>query len=136
MSDIADVMRALLARAETLSHESMPLAMPEVAFYPATQAPGGRYFAVEFFANRPGWEGVASGVVDQGYLMVTVIWPRGEGAVKPGAAAQAVKAHFPKALVLTSGETKVTIHQAPYATTPLSEAGQVRIPVIIPWRAS
>lgn len=122
---------ALLARCATLAVGSpaLPIAMPEIAFTPPAS---GKYLDVRDFTNRPLWEGVSGGKIDQGLLQVTVVWPPRQGVIKPKAAAAAVMAHFAKGLVLAHG---VKINGEPWAASPLSDDSEVRVPVTIPWTA-
>jgi hypothetical protein len=78
---------------------------------------------------------VSAGVLDQGLLQVSVVWPKNQGLIAPNEAAADVMAHFAKNTVLVSGETRVRIHQEPYTAPPLSDADKVTIPVTIPWAA-
>lgn len=125
---------ALLARCATLSIGSpaLPIAYPDKPFKPAVDAPDGKYVEVALFFNRPAWEGVASGKVDQGLLQITVVWPRNAGVIKPLEAVAEVMAHFPKALALSNG---VKVSAEPYAASPIIEGSETRIPVTIPWMA-
>jgi len=134
MADVDDIADALLARCATLAVGSpaLTIAMPEVSFTPPAS---GKYLDVAIFYNRPAWEGVASGRLDQGLLQVTVVWPKGQGVVKPMEAAQTVMAHFAKGLTLQSGTANVKITAAPYATSPLIDEFDVRVPVTIGWKA-
>lgn len=122
---------ALLTRCSTLAVGSpvLPIAMPDEAFTPPES---GKYLAVTIFDNRPAWEGLASGRLDQGLLQVTVVWPRKKGAVPAKQAAAAVMGHFPKALMLGNG---VKVSGEPYVSTPILDDSETRVPVTIPWTA-
>lgn len=130
MADAADIAAALLTRCSTLNVGSpaLTIAYPDVAFTPP---PSGKYLDVALFYNRPLWEGLAAGKIDQGLLQITVVWPRHQGVIKPLAVADAVMAHFPKGLEL--GGVRITAE--PYAASPLIEDSQVRVPVTIGWQA-
>ena len=134
MADPADIASALLARCATLSVGSpaLPIAYPEAAetFSPPSD---GKYLEVSYFSNRPAWEGLASGRMDQGLLQVTVVWPKNKGIVAPSRHASEVMAHFPKGLALADG---VRVSGQPYAASPLTDTSDVRIPVTIPWVAA
>jgi len=133
MAEPAEIASALFARCATISTGSptLPVAYPESA---ATFTPpaDGKYLEVAFFSNRPAWEGLASGRMDQGLLQVTVVWPKNKGIVGPSRHAASVMAHFPKGLALADG---VRVSGQPYASSPLIEASDVRVPVTIPWIA-
>jgi hypothetical protein len=133
--EIAQIMDALFAHCATLGVGSPALAIayPEVAFTPPAS---GKYLQVDFFANRPAWEGLTSGKLAQGILQVTVVWPRGQGILQPGEAAQAVIDHFAKGTSLYSDGAKVTIGQEPWSASPVMDGTDCRIPVTIPWVAT
>lgn len=133
--EAAQIVDALLAHCVSLEVGSpaLPIAYPEVSFTPPTD---GKYLQVDFFANRPAWEGLSSGKMAQGLLQVTVIWPRGQGVVAANESAQQVIDHFAKSTVLRSGSAKVTISGEPWAATPITEDTQLRVPVTIPWVAT
>ncbi|CAN7168811.1 phage tail terminator-like protein [Brevundimonas sp. LjRoot202] len=134
MALAADVAKALLDRATSLTHGSpvMKKAMPDVTFTPETGQP---YFRVDHFPNAPFWAGLANGRIDQGLLQITVVWPKGLGIIKASAAVDAVKAHFPKALLLTEGTARVKIGEA-WHSSPLPGDAWTDTPVTIPWKAS
>lgn len=136
MADPAEIAVALLARCETLSVGSpaLPVQMPDVTSSAIPPADG-KYLAVSYFTNRPAWEGLSEGRMDQGLLQVSVVWPRQQGLVKPSQAASEVMGHFPKGLNLSSGSTKVTIDREPFAASPILEADKTTIPVTISWKA-
>ena len=131
MSDPALIASALLARVATLSVDSpaLPIAYPDVPFTPPAS---GKYLEVSIFYNRPAWEGLAAGRMDQGLLQVTVVWPKGQGIPGPMRHAGEVIDHFPKGLALTNG---VKISRQPYAASPLLDDSDTRIPVTISWNA-
>lgn len=131
---VAQIADALLARAALLAVGSpaLPVAMPGVSFTP----PDGAYIEVNFFASPPKWEGVASGVIDQGRLVVGIIWPKKlPGIIGPLEAAEAVRAHFPKGLQLTSGATTVKVALEPYAGSPIQLPDRSVTAITIPWVA-
>ncbi|MFA5567953.1 MAG: phage tail terminator-like protein [Trueperaceae bacterium] len=133
MAAIADIQQALFARVATLTTSpSLPVAWPEVKFTPPAS---GKYLRVDFFSNRPRWEGMASGRVDQGLLQITVVWPKGRGLDAPAQIADAIIAHFPLAHVMRHGSAAVKVSGQPWAASPLSETKQVLVPVTIPWMA-
>lgn len=136
MAKYADIVLALLTRVSTLSTGSptLPVAYPEDAggFTPPTS---GKYLDVAFFANRPRWEGLGDGRIDQGILQVTVVWPKSAGLIAPGQIADLIIAHFAAGTTMQSGTANVKVSGQPYAASPLSEATELRIPVSIPWVA-
>jgi len=134
----SDVMQALFARATTIPTGSPPLPIclpePDETFEPPES---GQYLEVQFFPNRPAWEGLTAddGRLDQGLLQVTVVWPKNHGLIAPGLIADLVREHFPMALALQHGGARVKITGQAWAAAPLIEPHEVRIPVTIPWSA-
>lgn len=134
MANLATVAAALLARCSTLSVGSpvLTISYPDVAFTPPAS---GKYLDVSLFYNRPAWEGLNDGKIDQGLLQITVVWPEGHGVIKPAQIADAVMAHFPKGLRLYSGSTRVKVSGEPWAASPILDAASTRLPITIPWKA-
>lgn len=128
----ADIYVALMERVATLSIGSpaLPISYPETteSYDPPAD---GMYLEVLDFPNRPFWEGLTDGRVDQGLLQINVVWPQNEGLVAPKAAADAVIAHFPKGLRL--GSVKITAQ--PWQGSPLIGDHDVKVAVTIPWKA-
>lgn len=137
MANAADIATALLTRAASLSvgSPSLPIAMPEMPFDPAQDASDGKYIEVRLFLNRPAWEGLSEGVLQQGLLQVTAVWPPNVGDIAAILAADEALDHFPKGLPLHSGSAKVKLGQG-WVSSPLSDASELRVPVTIPWTAS
>lgn len=122
---------ALLARAASLSVSSpaLRIAMPDRPFTPGN---GETYLEVSTFYNRPAWEGLKSGRLDQGLLQIAVVGPKGQGVPRLMRFAQEIIDHFPKGQNL--GGT-VRVSGQPYASSPLLDASDTRVPVTIPWAA-
>lgn len=135
MALAADVAKALLDRAATLTHGSpvMKKAMPDLSFTPDAGKP---YFRIDLFRNAPFWQALNTGKIDQGLMQITVVWPEGQGIIKASSAADAVMAHFPKGLRLNSGTARVKVSGEPWAAAPLLDASWTETPVTIPWTAS
>lgn len=135
MATGAEIFDALMGRVATLSVGSppLPIAYPEIGFDPPEDEVGNPlpYLDVSDFPNRPLWEGLSDGRVDQGWLQITVVWPKGRGLVAPKAAADEVIAHFPKGLQLSG----VKISAQPWQASPITDASECRVPVSIPWVA-
>lgn len=127
---------ALLDYVATLEIGSppLPIAMPEHAdgFDPPAD---GKYLEVRYSPNVPAWQGLRSGVLDQGLLLITVVWPKNRGVIAPLQVAGQVAALMPKNLPLFNGGTKVTINREPRIAAPLSEDTEVRVPVVFSWIA-
>lgn len=132
----AQIPDALLARLSTLEIGSpaLPISYPEMdeAFDPPAD---GKYLEARFFSNVPAWEGISSGRLDQGLLVVGVVWPKNLGVIAPLEAAEEVRAHFAKGSTLTSGSTSVKLVRDPLIGSPLSEPDKLTIPVTISWTA-
>ena len=132
MADTADIFDALFAKVGTLvtGSPSLPVAYPEVAFDPPAD---GKYLAVSVFTNRPAWEGLASGKIDQGILQIDVVWPKNQGLIAPAEIADLVKAHFARPCVMQSGTAQVRVSGEPWCAAPLIELSETRIPVSVRW---
>jgi hypothetical protein len=129
----AQVLDALLARVAALTLSPvLPVDYPEAAF--DTPADG-KYLAVSFYPNRPMAQGLTSARVDQGLLQITVVWPKNHGLIAPNAIVQAVINHFPNALALQSGATRVKISGQAWTAAPITDTDRVSIPITIPWTA-
>lgn len=135
MSAYADIQQALFDRVASLAlNPALPVAWPEHAS--GFKAPStGKYLRVDFFSNRPRWEGMASGRVDQGLLQITVVWPKAKGLIAPSQIADAIIAHFPLAHVMRHGSASVKVSGQPWAASPISEDKQALVPVTVPWMA-
>lgn len=135
MSKASAIPDALLTHLGTLEIGSpaLPIAMPDVEFNPAS-APNG-YLEAGYFRNAPAWEGLAEGVLDQGLLVVSVVWPKGHGVVRMNEVAQQVADHFPKGLQLRSGSTGVKINREPVIASPLTEGDKTIVAVTVSWVA-
>lgn len=134
----AQIAEALFERVLTLT-TTLPIIWPEQldAPNPDTQATGEGQARLEvaIFYNRPAWQGVSAGALDQGLLQITVVWPKNRGLIKPMEVVGAVLDHFPTGQTMFSGTTKVRVSGAPWASSPISDRAEVRVPVTIPWTA-
>ncbi len=134
----AQIAEALFERVLTLT-TTLPIIWPEQldAPNPDTQATGEGQARLEvaIFYNRPAWQGVSAGALDQGLLQITVVWPKNRGLIKPMQVVGTVLEHFPTGHPMFSGTTKVRVSGAPWASSPISDLSDVRVPVTIPWTA-
>lgn len=130
----AQITDALFARVKTLvvGSPALPIAWPEVAFSPPAS---GKYLRIDDFPNRPAWEGISSGRLDQGLLQIMVVWPKNQGLIAPRQIAAQVIAHFPKGLAMFSGSTRVRVSREAWASSDLKDDKSVLIPITIPWTA-
>lgn len=134
MASLAAVRNALIAHLETLVLiPALEIAWPEEA--ETFDPPPSQYLEVSFFQNAPRFEGLTDGVLDQGLLQVTVVWPKNRGLDEPLKVADLVRAHFQSEQPLFGTGVKVKITGQPWIASPLSEPTQVRVPVSIPWTA-
>lgn len=133
----AQIFDALMTRVGTmvLRSPAIPVAYPDVTFDPATSATDGIYIDVSYFPNRPAWEGVSAGALDQGLLQLSVVYPPNSGLVAPLQIAELIKTHFAKGTVMVSGTTKVKVTREPWAASPLVDDKETRTPVSVSWTA-
>lgn len=133
----AQIPDALLAHFLTLSIGSpaLPLAHPDAGFDPETDAPDGKYIEAGYQRTAAAWEGLSSGVIDQGLFTIGVVWPPRKGVIVPNDIAQEVADHFPKLLQLKSGSTNVRIVAEPTIGSPIIERDKTIVPVSIRWQA-
>lgn len=132
----AQIIDALLARLQALTLDpELPVAWPDVEFDPETDAPDGKWLAVSFFPNRPAWEGVSSGKIDQGLLQITLVWPKGEGQIAPLQIIATVMGQFAKSLELVSGTTKVKVSAEPWVSPAITDNDRTSYPITVPWKA-
>lgn len=118
---------ALLTRCGTVPG-SYPTSYPNQTFSPPQTAP---YLLVEVFPNRPRWEALGPGKLDQGVLQITVVSPKRTGLIPIAEIANTILAHFPKGLRFDG----VRVAGEPWVAQPLIEASEIRLPVTIPWVA-
>lgn len=131
MASPSQIAATLLDFAAELSIGSpaLPMALPDLAFTPPSD---GKYLVAAVFFNRPAWEGLTTGRLDQGLLQITVVWPKNQGVILPLLMADEIVAAFPKAMRMAEG---LKVSGQPYATSPIYDEGDTRVPVTIPWTA-
>lgn len=132
----SQVMAALFARAALLetSGPNLRVSFPE-AKPPFTPPANGKYLRVTIFPNVPKWQGCTDGIMDQGLLQVSVVWPKEQGIIEPTNVVGQVKQHFAKGTTLISGSTKVKIGSEPWHSSNMVEDISSVIHVTIPWTA-
>jgi hypothetical protein len=113
------------------------VAWPEVTFETTTGADGQMtpYLKVDLLPNRPAWEGVASGRLDQGILQLTLNWPPGAGLLKPAIYIGQIIESFPKGFRLTGPGVSVKISAETWAAAPITEPDRAMHPITITWTA-
>jgi len=132
----AAVYEALMARVATIDTglQEGSIAYPEAA-ETYTPPADGKYLEVRYFPNSPLFAGLASGKVDQGILLINVIWPKNVGIAAAMEVVGAIEAHFPPGHRMTSGAFGVKVSGHPFVVPPLHDADRLRIPVTVPWAA-
>lgn len=134
MANPADVARLILGHCESLLlSPDLPIAWPDVAFTPPAD---GKYLRVDFLPNRPAWEGINAGRLDQGLLQITIIWPRHTGIITSREIAAVIMEHFRKGSKLTGLGVVVRFNREPWAAAPILEDSRTLTPITIPWVAS
>lgn len=129
---IYDALATFLGLIETGS-PTLPISFPEPeeTFVPPAD---GRYLDASHFGNAPAWSGLDRSKLDQGIFLVTVVWPKNDGLIRPLSMAGTVEAHFASAPPLVSNGFRVKTG-VPFVAAPIVEADKVRIPVTVPWTA-
>lgn len=132
----AEIIDALFTRATLMetSGPNLPVNVQEGA-KPFSVPANGQYLKVSIFPNVPKWQGISDGVMKQGLFQVMVVWPKSQGIVPPANKVGAVMEHFPKGLLLYSGNTVVKISGEPWESGPLPMDDEMAIPVTIPYTA-
>ncbi len=130
----AEIMDALYTHALLMATTgpTLPVSVPNAAttFDAPTDSP---YLRARVLPNRPRAEGLHSGKLPQGMLMIDVVTPKGFGEIAAANIVGQVKAHFAKLTRLTSGATTVMIDKQPWAGPDIAGAAEVFIPVTIYW---
>jgi hypothetical protein len=134
MADPAVVAQLILEHAEAMviGSPALPIAYPDVNFTPPAD---GKYLRVDLFKNAPFWEGLSTGRIDQGLLQVMVVWPRGEGIIKPAEVAALVLEHWSKGTRMFGSGTGVKVNREPWVASPIPSDHETEMPVTIPWVA-
>jgi hypothetical protein len=135
------IMAALLDHLATLVFApALPIAMPNMAFTPPTSGASSKaplpYLRAFFLPNQTRQVTVGDDPQQKrGMLQVSILWPSGQGLVKPLDVAGAIVNHFKNQVLTTSSGTVITIYNEPWAASPLQEDDRVQIPVTIPYSA-
>lgn len=129
----AQILDMLLARAVLMATQgpTLPVASPEVSF---TVPTNGKYLECTHLPNRPAWEGLSGGAVDQGIFQVTVHWPRGVGEIAPLNIAGKVRDHFARGTNLYSTGLRLNVYAKPWYSQPVPGTTDIQIPCSIPYR--
>jgi hypothetical protein len=127
---LAPIQAALDARLQALT--GIDIAWQGTAYQPAT----GRPFLMVRMSGRnrrPMGAGPIAAHIWEGFYQINVMWPAGEGTQPALVQADALVAHFPRALTLTTtAGSRVVIENT--TVQPDYDAGDwVSVPVLINW---
>lgn len=131
---IVAVRKALEVRLKALS-PALATAWENEAFNP----PGAStpYQRVSLLPARPDNPEQGGGFYrEQGILQISLCYPRGKGTKAAGDRAEALRAHFPRALSLTADGVVVTIENTPAVAPHLIDADRYVVPVSVRWFAN
>lgn len=125
---------ALLAHmAELVLTPALPVAYPDIAFTP----PAGPYLRVYFIPNGTERLFIGNGEpnLHQGILQVTVVFPAGQGSIKPNGVAGAIADHFGEGTQLPITGGLIRIDKRPSIFPAMQDTDRIQIPVSINWTA-
>jgi hypothetical protein len=123
----------LLVRvAELVLSPALPVSYPDIAFTP----PVGPYLEVRHMPNTNInlFIGNDATVQYQGLLQITVVYPAGQGIIKPSEVAGLIASNFAKGTVLRGDGVKVRIYQKPSVASSIQDTDRIRMPVTIPYQ--
>ncbi len=111
----------------------LPIAYPDVAFTP----PSSGYLKTYYIPNGTERICITPGSPNryQGILQVTVVFPAGQGAVKPNDVAGQIASHFAEGTQLQTAAGPVRIDKRPSVERPMQDTDRIQIPVSIDWVA-
>ncbi|ACL61753.1 DUF4128 domain-containing protein [Methylobacterium nodulans] len=111
----------------------LPVAQPGVAFAPQT---GKAYLEASFYPNTAGLDGLPfdSDRTHAGLFVLTVVWPTGQGLLKPLDVAAQVRRAFAAGTRLWRDDLVVCVDEVPQVDAPVDEAPWVRVAVTVRWR--
>lgn len=111
----------------------MKVAQPGVAFSPKLNAP---YLRAAFLPNGSRADSLAfdSDRTHIGLLVVTVVWPAGQGFVRPYQVAAQVRVAFDAGTRIPGDGLTVAIDEEPQTGGVLDDAPWIGVPVTIRWR--
>ena len=110
----------------------LPVAYPDVPF---DDPDDGAHLRLALFFNGAAYEGLGSGDIKQGQLLVSVIMPKGQGLPRSAGIAGAVGTHFHKGLSLFGHGLRVRVSAEPQIAAPVLSDAETLTPITIPWRA-
>lgn len=129
----------LLARVATLVlTPALTVSYPDIAFTPPVDGQGKAkpYLEVRHLPNTNVnlFIGNEATVQYQGLLQITVVYPAGQGIIKPSEIAGLVASHFAKGTVLRDAGVNVRIYQKPSVARSIQDTDRIRVPVTIPYQ--
>lgn len=136
----AEIYAALMAHARLMSSTGpmITVAEPEPAtpFEPPVNEYGeaAPYILVDALPNRPRWEGVGEGRIEQGVFPMLLVWPKHSGGDQAAyEIGGKVRHHFAKLTRLTSGATKIMLDRETWIAGPLRDEAESRFPITAYW---
>lgn len=130
----ATIAELLFARLTSLVlSPALPVSYQGLPFTPPT----GPYLRADFIPNRTDNLGLANDASarHQGILQIMVIYPVGQGVVKPTNVAGLVASHFAKGTILYGSGVKVKVYAKPSVGAPMIEPDKVSVPVTVLYRS-
>lgn len=129
MADIENVYLAIFERIEALKPVGVDYVAPNVDFNPGE----GWYFEAGFYPNGTKGEGLASGMMSEGLLVLTAVFRKGESPRMAYEAAKLLKAMFPKGLKIPRGGETIKFGLEPRDGSPFTDETKFRVPVTMEW---
>lgn len=130
--NMLEIQAALEKRLATMTPE-LATAYENEVFTPVTGTP---YQKITQLPNNPVDHAISLDVTeDRGIFQVSLMYPIGSGRGAAQARAQAIRDHFPLALVLTEGTTKVEVSRTVSVGTGYPDGDRYMVPVSIYWKS-
>jgi hypothetical protein len=127
---IAHVKQKFYERVEAMAATlGVGAAYPNSAFVPGEDW----YIEAKVFPNGPRGQGLSSGRLDQGLLVVSGVFPKNTGDIEPSNIAATIMSWFPRGLNLHSGGHKISIVMEPFEGVALTRNDRYLIPITIEW---
>lgn len=126
--------KAIRAALETrLSAIGSPLATAweNLEFEPTPGVPYQRVSILRAEPENPELSGTL--VRLSGFMQVTLFYPQADGPGAAEAKAEAIRAHFPRKLTLSSGGVSVVIDPTPYVMQGFADGDRWAVPVRVPY---
>lgn len=117
--------------------EGGDVAWPDVEFEPNATDDGKfkPYLVVDIVPNRPAWEGVKTGRLDQGLLQILAVYPAGTGSITPALMVGRIMAGFPVSAPIAADDVIVRVARAPFESPPIPVNDRTSYPVTVAWVA-